>query len=64
MRYYFNQPAKFFCMVMALLFSFGLKAQEADNEFNLNFTEKKAAHHGLLSSGFPVGPQGRRPRGA
>ena len=36
MRYYFNQPAKFFCMVMALLFSFGLKAQEADNEFNLN----------------------------
>ena len=36
MRYYFNQPAKFFCMVMALLFSFGLKAQEADNQFSLD----------------------------
>ena len=36
MRYYFNQPAKWFCMVMALLFSFGLKAQEADNQFSLD----------------------------
>ena len=36
MRYYFNQPAKWFCMVMALLFSFGLKAQQADNQFSLD----------------------------
>lgn len=33
---YFNQHAKWFCMVLALLFSFGLKAQEADNEFSLD----------------------------
>ena len=36
MKYYFNQPAKWFCMVLALLFSFGLTAQEADNEFSLD----------------------------
>ena len=36
MKHYFNQPAKWFCMVMALLFSFGLKAQEADNQFSLD----------------------------
>ena len=36
MKRYFNQPAKWFCMVMALLFSFGLKAQEADNQFSLD----------------------------
>ena len=36
MKHYFNQPAKWFCMVLALLFSFGLKAQEADNEFSLD----------------------------
>ena len=36
MKYYFNQPAKWFCMVIALLFSFGLKAQQADNEFSLD----------------------------
>ena len=36
MRYYFNQPAKWFCMVLALLFTFGLKAQEADNQFSLD----------------------------
>ena len=36
MKGYLNQPAKLFCMVLVLLFSFGLKAQEADNEFTLN----------------------------
>jgi len=36
MRYYFNQHAKWICMLMALLFSFGLKAQEADNEFSID----------------------------
>ena len=36
MKCHFNQPAKWFCMVLALLFSFGLKAQEADNEFSLD----------------------------
>jgi len=36
MKFHFNQPAKWFCMVMAMLFSFGLKAQEADNEFSLD----------------------------
>lgn len=36
MKHYFNQPAKWFCMVLALLFSFGLKAQEADNQFSLD----------------------------
>lgn len=35
MKLYFNQPAKWFCMVMALLFVIGLKAQEADNEFTI-----------------------------
>ena len=36
MESYFNQPAKWFCTVLALLFSFGLKAQQADNEFSLD----------------------------
>lgn len=36
MNHYLKQPAKLFCMVMALLFSFGLKAQQADNEFTLD----------------------------
>jgi hypothetical protein len=36
MKYYFNQHAKWICVLMALLFSFGLKAQEADNEFSLD----------------------------
>ena len=36
MKHYFNQPAKWFCMVLALLFSFGLKAQQADNQFSLD----------------------------
>ena len=36
MRYYFNQHAKWICMLMALLFSFELKAQEADNVFTLD----------------------------
>ena len=36
MEFHFNQPAKWFCMVLALLFSFGSKAQEADNEFSLD----------------------------
>ena len=36
MDHYLKQPAKLFCMVMALLFSFGLKAQQADNEFTLD----------------------------
>ena len=36
MKYYFNQFMKWICMVMALLFSIGLKAQEADNVFNLD----------------------------
>ena len=36
MKHYFNQPAKWFCMVLALLFTFGLKAQEADNQFSLD----------------------------
>lgn len=35
MKLYFNQPAKWFCMVIALLFAIGLKAQEADNEFTI-----------------------------
>ena len=35
MESYFNNHAKWFCLVVALLFSFGLKAQEADNEFRL-----------------------------
>ena len=36
MNHHFKQPAKLFCMVMVLLFSFGLKAQQADNEFTLD----------------------------
>lgn len=36
MRCYLNQHAKWFCMVLALLFSVGLNAQEADNEFSLD----------------------------
>ena len=36
MKCFFNQPAKLFCMVVALLFSLGLQAQEADNEFTLD----------------------------
>ena len=36
MKYYFNQHAKWICMLMVLLFSFGLKAQEADNEFSID----------------------------
>ena len=36
MKHYFNQPARWFCMVLALLFTFGLKAQEADNQFSLD----------------------------
>jgi hypothetical protein len=36
MKSYFKQPAKLFCMVLALLFSFGLKAQEADNELSID----------------------------
>ena len=35
MKCYFNQHAKWFCMALALLLSFGLKAQEADNEFTI-----------------------------
>ena len=31
-----HQHAKWICMVLGLLFSFGLKAQEADNEFTLD----------------------------
>lgn len=36
MKYYFNQFMKWTGMVLALLFSIGLKAQEADNVFNLD----------------------------
>ena len=36
MERFLKQPAKWFCMVLALLFSFGLKAQQADNEFSLD----------------------------
>ena len=36
MEFHFNQHAKWICMVIALLFSFGLKAQEVDNEFSLD----------------------------
>ena len=36
MKHYFNQFTKLYCLVLALLFSFGLKAQEADNVFNLD----------------------------
>lgn len=36
MKHYFNQPAKWICMVIALLFSFGLKAQKVDNEFSMD----------------------------
>ena len=36
MKSYFKQPAKLFCMVLALLFSFGLKAQEVDNELSID----------------------------
>ena len=36
MKYYFNQFIKWTCMVLAILFSSGLKAQEADNVFNLD----------------------------
>ena len=36
MTSYFKQYAKWICILFALLFSFGLKAQEADNEFTLD----------------------------
>lgn len=36
MKFYFNQFIKWTCMVLAILFSIGLKAQEADNVFNLD----------------------------
>ncbi len=36
MKRYFNQFTKLYCLVLALLCSFGLKAQEADNVFNLD----------------------------
>ncbi|MDO5314614.1 MAG: alginate export family protein [bacterium] len=36
MKHYFNQFTKLNCLVLALLCSFGLKAQEADNVFNLD----------------------------
>ena len=36
MKFYFNQFMKWTCMVLAILFSIGLKAQEADNVFNLD----------------------------
>lgn len=36
MKYYFNQFMKWICMVTALLFYIGLKAQEADNVFSLD----------------------------
>lgn len=36
MKHYFNQFTKLYCLVLALLCSYGLKAQEADNVFNLD----------------------------
>ena len=36
MKHYFNHFTKLFCLVLALLCSFGLKAQESDNVFNLD----------------------------
>ena len=36
MKHYFNQFTKLYCLVLAMLLSFGLKAQEADNVFNLD----------------------------
>lgn len=33
MKLYFNQHAKWICVLITLLFSFGLRAQETDNEF-------------------------------
>ena len=36
MKHYFNQFTKLYCLVLAMLCSFGLKAQEADNVFNLD----------------------------
>ena len=36
MKHYFNQFTKLNCLVLAMLCSFGLKAQEADNVFNLD----------------------------
>ena len=36
MKCYFKQHAKWICMLGTLLFSFGLKAQEDDNEFTLD----------------------------
>lgn len=36
MKHYFNQFTKLCFLVLALLCSFGLKAQEADNVFNLD----------------------------
>lgn len=36
MKHYFNPLAKWFCVAFAMLFTFGLKAQEADNEFSLD----------------------------
>lgn len=36
MKYHFNQHAKWICMLIGLLFSFGLRAQEADNEFSID----------------------------
>ena len=40
MKHYFNQFIKWICMVLALLISIGLKAQEADNVFNLDAFNK------------------------
>ena len=39
MKLYFNQPAKWFCMVMALLFVIGLKAQEAQWVYDNNIPD-------------------------
>ena len=36
MIFHFNQNTKWFCVIFALLFSYGLQAQEADNEFSLD----------------------------
>lgn len=53
MNNYSNQPAKWICMFFVLLFSFGLKAQEANNEFRID--AQLVTRGELRAGGFKVG---------
>jgi len=66
MSHILSFPGKSFSFYSTII----VKISVNNNKINLKSGEKKktakkkAARHGLLSAGFPVGPQGRRPRGA